>query len=50
MDIITQATHNPQPTTFVDCKLVTREDESIPSETMKNEDNTDIIDELAAMT
>ena len=40
---------NPQPTTSVDYKLVTHEDESIPSEAMKNKDNTDIIDELAAM-
>ena len=40
---------DPQPTTSVDCKLVTHKDESIPSETMKNEDNTDIMDELAAM-
>ena len=40
---------NPQPTTSVNCKLVTYEDEPIPSETMKNEDNTDSMDELAAM-
>ena len=40
---------NPQPTTSVDCKLVTHKDESIPSETMKNEDTTDIMDELAAI-
>ena len=40
---------NPQPTTSVNCKLVTHEDESIPSETMKNEDNTDTMDKLAAM-
>ena len=36
-------------TTSVDCKLVTHKDESIPSETMKNEDTTDIMDKLAAM-
>ena len=40
---------DPQPTTSVDCKFITHKDESIPSETMKNEDNTDIMDELAAM-
>ena len=40
---------DPQSTTSIDCKLVTQEDESIPFETMKNEDTTDIIDELAAM-
>ena len=40
---------NPQSTTSVDCKLVTRKDESISSETMKNEDTTDIMDELVAM-
>ena len=47
-----QGDHNPsnsQFTTSVDCKLVTHKDESIPSETMKNEDTTDIMDELAAM-
>ena len=38
-----------QPTTSVDCQLVTHKDESILSETMKNEDNTDIMDELEAM-
>ena len=44
--------HNPsdsQSTTSVDCKLVTGNDESISSETMKNEGTTDIMDELAAM-
>ena len=40
---------DPQPTTSVYCKLVTHKEESIPSETMKNEDNTDIMDELTAM-
>ena len=40
---------NPQPITSVDCKLVTHKDESIPSDTMKNENTTDIMDELAAM-
>ena len=39
--------NDPQSTTFVDCKLV--KDESILSETMKNEDTTDIMDELTAM-
>ena len=32
-----------------DCKLATGKDEQFPSETMKNEDIIDIIDELAAM-
>ena len=44
--------HNPsdlQSTTSVDYKLVTHEDESIPSVIMQNEDHTDIMDELAAM-
>ena len=44
--------HNPSTpllNTSVDCKFVTHEDESIPSEAMKNKDNTDIMDELAAM-
>ena len=44
--------HNPsdlQPTISIDYMLVTHEDESIPSETMKNENNTDIMDDLAAM-
>ena len=44
--------HNPrdiQSTTFVDYKLVTQEDESVPSVTMQNKDHTDIIDELSAM-
>ena len=40
---------NPQTTTSVDSKLDTHKDESISSETMKNEDTTDIMDELAAM-
>ena len=40
---------NPQPNISVDCKLITRKDEPISSETMKHEDTTDIIDELAAM-
>ena len=40
---------DPQPTTSVDCKLVTHKDESISSETMKNEDTSDSMDELAAM-
>ena len=39
---------NPQSTTSVDCKLATGKDESFSSETMKNEDTTDIMDELAA--
>ena len=42
-------TSNPQPTTSIDCKLITHKDEPIPSETMKNENTTDIIDELAVM-
>ena len=49
---ISQEDHNPsnpQPTTSVDCKLITHKNESISSETMKNEDTTDIMDELAAM-
>ena len=40
---------NPQSTISVDCKLVTCKDKSISSETMKNEDTTDIMDELAAI-
>ena len=40
---------NPQPNTSFDCKLVTRKDKSISSETIQNEDTTDIMDELAAM-
>ena len=40
---------DPQPTTSVDCKLVICKDESSSSETLKNEDTTDIMDELAAM-
>ena len=40
---------NPQSTTSVDCKLVTGMDESFSSQTMKNEDTTDIMDELAVM-
>ena len=38
-----------QPTTSVDCKLVTQKDKLISFETMKNEDTIDIIDEFAAM-
>ena len=41
--------NNPQFTTSVDCKLVTGKDESISSETIKNEDTTEIMDELAVM-
>ena len=47
-----QEYHNPsdpQSTTSVDCKLVTGKDESFSSETMKNGDTTDIMNELAAM-
>ena len=47
-----QGHHNPsnsQLTTSIDCKHVTHKDESISSETIKNEDTTDILDELAAM-
>ena len=47
-----QGYHNPsdpQFTTSVDWKLTTGKDESFSSEIMKNEDTTDIIDELAAM-
>ena len=40
---------DPQPTTSVDCKLITCKNESISSEIMKNEDTADIMDELAAM-
>ena len=43
--------HNPsnlQSTTFVDCKLVSQEDEPILSVTMQNEDYKDIMDESAA--
>ena len=40
---------NPQSTTSADYKLVTGKDISISSKTMKNEDTTDIMDELAAM-
>ena len=39
----------PQFTTSVDCKLATGKDESFSSKTMKNEDTTDIMDEMAAM-
>ena len=48
-----QGHHNlsdPQFTKSIDCKLVTGEDVSFSSETMKNENTTDIMDELAAMT
>ena len=44
--------HNPsnlQSTTSVDCELATGKDESFSSETTKNEDTKDIMDELAAM-
>ena len=44
-----QDSSDPQSTTSVDCKLATSKDESFPSKTMKNEDTTDIMDELAAM-
>ena len=47
-----QGYHNPsdpQSTTSVDCKLVTGKDESSSSETIKNEDTADIMDELEAM-
>ena len=47
-----QGHHNPsdpKSTTCIDCKLVTGKDESFSSETMKNEDTTNIMDELAAM-
>ena len=40
---------NPTSNLSVDSKLVTHKDESIPSETKKNGDTTDIMDELAAM-
>ena len=40
---------NPRPTTSVDCKLVTGKDGSIFSETIKNIDTIDIMDELAAI-
>ena len=40
---------NPQRTTSVDCKLITHKNEYIPSKTMKNEDNIDIMNELSAM-
>ena len=38
-----------QPITFVDYKLITHKDKSILSETLNNENNIDIIDELVAM-
>ena len=44
--------HNPSDppsTTSVDCKLITCEDESIPSVTMQDENHIDIMDELATM-
>ena len=47
-----QGHHNPsdpQSTKSIDCKLVTGKDESFSSETMKNEDTADIMDELTAM-
>ena len=47
-----QGHHNPsdpQSTTSVDCKLNTSKDESFPSETVKYEDTTNIMDELATM-
>ena len=40
---------NPPPTTFVDYKLVTCKDKSIPSMTMQDEDHVDIMNELATM-
>ena len=40
---------NPRSTTSVDCKLVTGKDESFFSETMKNEDTSDIMDEFETM-
>ena len=52
MILIIREHHNPSDppsTTSVDCKLVTHEDESIPSVTIQDEDHTDIMDELAAM-
>ena len=47
-----QGHHNPsdpQFTIFVECKLSIGKDESFSSKTMKNEDTTDIMDEMAAM-
>ena len=44
--------HNPSDppsNSFVDCKLVTHKDESIPSMAMENQDHTDIMDELSTM-
>ena len=44
--------HNPCDPPFtisVDCKLVTRKDESIPSVTMQDENHTDIMYKLATM-
>ena len=44
--------HNPsdQPfNSFVDCKLITPKDESIPSVAMQDQNYTDIIDELSTM-
>ena len=41
--------NNPQSTTFVDCELVTGKDKLFSSGTIKNEDTTDIMDELASM-
>ena len=38
---------DPQSTISVDCKLATGKDASFSSKTMKNEDTTDIMDELA---
>ena len=40
---------DPSSTPSVDCKIVTHEDESIPSVTMQNEHQTDIMDQLVAM-
>ena len=35
---------DPSSTPSVDCKLITHEDESIPSVTIQNEDHTNIMD------
>ena len=40
---------DPSSTTSVNSKLVTHEDESIPSVAMQNQDHTDIMNELASM-
>ena len=41
--------NDPPSNPSVDCKLVTYEDESIPSVAMQDQDDTDIIDELSTM-